>query len=522
MGIKVPELPSVMDSAGKALTLRGLMMDQQGERVAIDRANLLKNILANSGGNLENLPAALMQGGLMDEASKLATFQETQRKTKEAEQAYAFKQLTMFAKGVAGSGYSQQSWDQGLKQLSAMGAPDELIAQMPKEVDRNWVDQMISQSMGDEASLGQMRQNRVYGPHDQYGPQSQTPAQAGVGAPQPVGQVDPTVGPAAVNGMRDEPPVEPQPIDESRTPSMSNADDRAAFLEKEIANLYAESASRRRNGLDDSGVLTTVGQLRAELQALRERKPLPGAVGVMYDNAGNLYKDGRRLLPEEALEVAKQLKSDTYVAGGDITIGRAGMGDVDEELLGTLSKKASLYRIHDQFKPEFLELGTKLGMAWKGGLAALGFDPSPRDKQAMKDFYRFKQNAQAAMNAYIKFMTGAALSEPEAKRLAAAFPKVGEGILDGDNPIEFLAKLEEAMELVKLAEAKLVFVKRYGLSIDEVDFEDLPNNPEVQKIMNDRGAELEQQILATDPEISNDQLRDLVKQRLADEFGLTR
>ena len=68
------------------------------------------------------------------------------------------------------------------------------------------------------------------------------------------------------------------------------------------------------------------------------------------------------------------------------------------------------------------------------------------ESQQLGDYAEFRQNAVQQVNNYIRAMTGAAMSEAEAKRLMMGVANAGSGLFDGDDPVSFKRKLDTAQQ----------------------------------------------------------------------------
>ncbi len=102
----------------------------------------------------------------------------------------------------------------------------------------------------------------------------------------------------------------------------------------------------------------------------------------------------------------------------------------------------------DEFAPEFLQLPTQIkNFAVK--MADIAGLPLPEEAKAgLRDFTAFKQRTSANLNAYIKFITGAQMSNPEAIRLRKDVPT------DDDSPEEYQTKLNKTISTLSAANAR--------------------------------------------------------------------
>lgn len=257
---------------------------------------------------------------------------------------------------------------------------------------------------------------------------------------------------------------------------------------------------------------------------------------VMFDQFGNRKNTGltkRESKPSSVQEYEygqenpgfNEFNLKTKSAGGvnivnnpnAIPLGTAGNNKVDEELLKNTASLSRMINIQSSFRPEFTQYGTKAKMAALSVKSKLG-QLAPEEQQAMEQFYEWKSNAIANVNATIKDITGAALSEAEAVRIRQQLPDPGDGIFGGDDYVGFQAKLNVATKQLKNAIARGAYIKRNGgnMSIEDIPLSSMP------KLMNDRAAEIERELVKVNPQLAQDKkaLISNVRNKLAAEFGL--
>jgi hypothetical protein len=254
-------------------------------------------------------------------------------------------------------------------------------------------------------------------------------------------------------------------------------------------------------------------------------KPVSEVAGAYFDpKRGQYMMDGKEISAAklQAIQLANRKAAAINIGIGDgaLGIGKAAQTKVDEGLLDTTSRIAGLNRISAMYKPEYQQIGSRLSNAWTGIKSSLGVNVNQSDKQKLAEFYAYKRNAITQVNQYIQATTGAAVGIQEAQRLMQAVPNPGSSWYDGDNPIEFKAKLDDTLQQLKMAEARLVYIKRNGMSTSADNLEaQIPLN-QMPSIINKRGAELEEQ-LSKNKNISKEDLPRIVRRQLAQEFGLS-
>lgn len=262
---------------------------------------------------------------------------------------------------------------------------------------------------------------------------------------------------------------------------------------------------------------------------------------------------------EDIIKFGQQLKgkgfkmtmSDGSVVefGGATTAGQTpGMSKkvstkIEEDLLSTTKLLPRLYQIEQNFKEEYLRTPDKLGFeitAIRNKLQG-GERLTEAEKQEYTKFRQFQQTVLANINAYIKEITGAQMSEPEAKRLRPVMPDIGKtgliGIFSGDDEITFEAKLKNAFHMARMATARLHWIKKHGYTITRASkdhgevkkgdatgfYDDQGNSIELEsmpKTMADRGMEIEQAYRNKLPGLTDDQYDQMAAERLKEEFGL--
>lgn len=151
-------------------------------------------------------------------------------------------------------------------------------------------------------------------------------------------------------------------------------------------------------------------------------------------------------------------------------LGKEGQNEIDKKLVQGMDSLANLQSISTQFRPEFQQFETRFGMSWKSLKDKVGMLP-PQERAGLQAYAAYKADAIDAFNTYIKGVTGAAMTESEAKRIQAAFPKAGEGIFDGDSPTEFKAKLDQALFKTKMAQARYMYAKQGGQNWQSIGLE---------------------------------------------------
>lgn len=195
---------------------------------------------------------------------------------------------------------------------------------------------------------------------------------------------------------------------------------------------------------------------------------------------------------------------------------------IDEKILNTVEQSSRLSEIEKQFRPEFQTVGgglKALGAKWWEKLRGQG-SLDPTTQKYMQDYAAYKQGAIANINAYIKEVTGAQMSEAEAKRLRQGMPDPGDDPFSGDSPSEFIAKLRDKHRLMRLAMARYNFLRsgrwKGGVFTGSMAKGAPISLDQMQGIMRQRRRQLMQEAKLRAPQ--NPQA--YMAQRMQEEFGI--
>lgn len=183
---------------------------------------------------------------------------------------------------------------------------------------------------------------------------------------------------------------------------------------------------------------------------------------------------------------------------------------VEEQQLNTGDQIARLNNIQFSYRPEFLNPKFRATQEWNSLKDKFG-SLNDTEKAQLGQFSQYKQNAVQNLNLTIKDLTGASMGENEAKRIISTLPNPGMGIMDGDSPTEFKAKLDNAVQQTKYSLARKQYALKNGLKWENIELGQMPN------IVNKRAAELAKQY-KLDPTKEAD--RNTIKTQLAAEFGI--
>lgn len=199
--------------------------------------------------------------------------------------------------------------------------------------------------------------------------------------------------------------------------------------------------------------------------------------------------------------------------------GRQGMGsksvsDLEEKIRNATDGLGRVDQISKSFKPEYQQLVPRWNAMATAVKEKVGFEPDPESKAALADFSRFKREALNNLNLYIKEITGAAMSNAEADRITRALPNPGVGLMDGDSPTEFQAKMESVQRELRAAVGRANYALKNGLSPMSIPLDQVP------QLMRERAQQIQGEVQITQPGMDAEAAKAEMKRRLALEFGL--
>ena len=203
----------------------------------------------------------------------------------------------------------------------------------------------------------------------------------------------------------------------------------------------------------------------------------------------------------------------SFEQGRDTGLEKKTSGTVEDKILKAGDTLAQITSIKSRMKPEFQEIGTRLGMSWNSLKDKLNPDSlNPKDKEKLNQFTQYRADAGQLFALTLKDLSGVAVNPTEFKRAENWLPNPGTGIFDGDSPTQLEAKVDRFEDFTRKALMKYSYIKRHGLTVNDVDVEEMPI------LMNQRGDELANKFESQG--VPPEDIPRLVKMRLADEFGL--
>lgn len=197
---------------------------------------------------------------------------------------------------------------------------------------------------------------------------------------------------------------------------------------------------------------------------------------------------------------------------------------LEENLSGLVNMRGNLAQVAGQFKPEFLQVSNQAQQWWNAVRDKTGiekFKLDPEEKSKLTEFAKFRSSSIGVLNARLKELSGAAVTESEYRRIAAELPNPGTGIADGDSPTQFKAKMDSVLRMANLGIARTHYLVRNGFSgsVEEAE-KQMPLDAVPQK-MNEVGNQILQELKIKNPGVADDKLIPQARQEVAKQFGIS-
>ena len=181
----------------------------------------------------------------------------------------------------------------------------------------------------------------------------------------------------------------------------------------------------------------------------------------------------------------------------------------EEELLESIARG---------FDPRFQTLPGELAAQGANAFERLGGTLSAENKALFEQFVTFKRDSFDLMNATIKRITGAQMSEPEAKRIRKQLPDPAK-----DGPTAYMAKLRAVQQRVKMLKVRRSLLLQNGIQHDfqaNVGDEAPITLEQAEQRFQQRGEEIADALQASNPGMSDDEAFAQAAAQLRAEFNI--
>ena len=219
----------------------------------------------------------------------------------------------------------------------------------------------------------------------------------------------------------------------------------------------------------------------SQLRKTKTTKP-SGFVSV-YDKEGNFVENVRED-SEKADNYAQEgyrIVESTKIAGtkDEIGIGLS-KADYSKRVLKAFDAKETINKLENvkgSFDENFFRIGGKIDLA-VAKVADWGNFASDKQRDLIRRVADWQLDAWTQVNETIKAITGAQMSEPEAKRIMNQLPDPRDAnFFKISSPTEYKAKLERALQEAKLAVARQQYFLKNGLKPVFEETEKTERNP---------------------------------------------
>lgn len=241
-------------------------------------------------------------------------------------------------------------------------------------------------------------------------------------------------------------------------------------------------------------------------------------------DAGNISESERDALIKKAKHIGGGVSQTVNILPeGNVELTKPTTNDLQEHLISSAQSLGRLQQVGQEFDERHLQLGPRVKNFWTAAKEKLNIDVTPGDQQQLAEYTTFRRGALENLNIHINDLTGKQLSRAEAKRLRAGMPDPGEGIIPGNSPTEFKANFNGVVKSIRMARARTAYAIKNGIPINGPDAPTMFPNLSLdgmEAIMERRADEMEAEYRQQSPDITNDQLRDLVSKQIISEFML--
>ena len=169
--------------------------------------------------------------------------------------------------------------------------------------------------------------------------------------------------------------------------------------------------------------------------------------------------DKGRAIGAVVTEAPKVVGTQSEVTPGLTRAAHAKMVEATFNAQGNIIK---LENVNDSFQDEFLTLQGKAKRVWAELKDNLGTS-DPNDKAYIQSVTRWKTRAWNQVNDYIKAITGAQMSEAEAKRIMKSLPNPDDSLFAVTSPTRYREALNAAIKDAKMAVARQEYFLKKGL-----------------------------------------------------------
>ena len=217
-----------------------------------------------------------------------------------------------------------------------------------------------------------------------------------------------------------------------------------------------------------------------------------------------------KALGEEIMRSIQRVEK--VAASGNMS--QSAMSEVNKKEVNASEGLSRLVEVGRMFDPKYQTWEESLknrGLSFLDSVGFLRDKLTDEQRKGLSDFTKFRSTAVAALNDYVKEITGAAMSAGEAERIRKAIIDV-----EKDGPTEFKAKLDQGVRLTQLALIRHAYTRKSGKPWSESGI----TLDQMERLVEDRTRALRDEAKRVNPSASPDRVNDAVGRKLKEEFGI--
>lgn len=314
---------------------------------------------------------------------------------------------------------------------------------------------------------------------------------------------------------------------------------------KTTFHTYEDQGNKITVKLDDRGnVVQRVGSSPA-FKSDAPPKPSTGMVKVQDPNSKTGWSArnaaGETILdvapPQGGFEVSMPDGTTVKMGGQSKGDGATGLAKptqaaVEKDQIEAMDALKSISTINKMYKPEYQEIPSRMGYEADALKSKMGLDVDPESRKKYDEYQTYRSQVAQNFTTIMKQISGVAINPSEFERASSWIPNAGTGIWNGDDPMKFRANALRLEKITRDSVARLNYIRKNGFSIRNAkDFDEVTNKLPImdengqptdtmERIISQRGMQLEQEVSKANPNMDPKQLNTLVGQKLAEEFGL--
>ena len=238
--------------------------------------------------------------------------------------------------------------------------------------------------------------------------------------------------------------------------------------ESKVKATARSDADKHYADAERMGLTGTMADEYVRSQLMKTKSTKPSGFVSVYTKDGDFVENVREDSPEadDYANKGYRIVESTTISGtkGDVGFGLS-KADYSKKVLSQFSAQENIRELENVkagFQDRFLTLQGKFGLFGAKVLDMIG-SSKPEHKQFIAQQTKWKTDAWNQVNKYIKEITGAQMSEAEAKRILNALPNPSTDMFKLTSPTEYKSALDTALRNAKMAVARQQYFLNKGL-----------------------------------------------------------